>query len=1005
MAIAEVPSFRLEAPALDGVDAQVRSVVGRERIAEPYRFVIELRVPGDAEVDLESLLQHSATLIFLRGDEERRRIHGAITSASDRSEPDANHTTWEIELGPRINDLSLNQRLEVHVDKAIPTIVRERLERAGLEDGLDFAIRLAGEFPNREFVVQYEESDLDFLRRLTENVGISFTFVHENDRDKLLVVDNNDAYPLLEDVPYQARESGSGIYRLSRAVRRLPSSYRVRDYNYQRPGLEIEAGAQIEKGAGGEIYEYGANVTSAHEAAAVARVRAEAILATRNVHNGESDWMPLRAGAICTIEGHPRGPMRVLIVEVEHDAEVTTLEGGEDEQTGYHNRFVAIPADVEYRPPRITPRPRVGGLLTGIVEGSGDGEYAHLDEHGRYRVRLLFDDSDTPAAHASLPMRMAQPHAGPGYGMHFPLRAGVEVLIACIDGDPDRPVIASTVPNAETPSPVTTANSAKNVIRTGGSNEIALDDTRGGQRIKLSTPHKDTVFQLGSPNAAEDGAITTTSGNTTNASKGTSSDFATMSFGLSAWKAATSGNVVTIAEKNAIEAIALTFEGLEKLAESVASWTKLARDQDSGQKDTINKDIEAQTEELNELKAKKLVLETLREEWEKKHPETPGADEQDNPETAHGDEAEPKSRHGGKHGGKHPIKPDHVTDDDVKKRLDHLEADDAPPSEEEIAALQTQIDAKKTEISESKEKLAFWEKKSQVAEVMEAAAAVAGGGAKLFSLIAQAKHLYSSGKAVAEIAKQAGEAQAALLATNVKPLLPAVPPYNIAVGEGTAALLGEKFGFVAAPVAAVFGEHTAVVHGAKTVVSGVTKAELFGGAEVLVHAGLPTFAEIELDALGEIEITSALKTDLKSQLIKVTGDVEITAQTNSLELFGDVTWTARGGRVGISATGVLSMDAAAAFTASSQALAKLSGVAGVTVDCDPWELSFHPDGVKLGGASPLPNIALGPEGLKLTSGAQGSYELNPAGLHSIKGVVVHVDARFLILDGEMVQLG
>ena len=44
---------------------------------------------------------------------------------------------------------------------------------------------------------------------------------------------------------------------------------------------------------------------------------------------------------------------------------------------------------------------------------------------------------------ASAPIRMAQPYAGTGHGMHFPLHKGTEVLLTFIDGDPDRPIIAA----------------------------------------------------------------------------------------------------------------------------------------------------------------------------------------------------------------------------------------------------------------------------------------------------------------------------------------------------------------------------------------------------------------------------------------------------------------------------------------------------------------------------------------------------------------------------------
>jgi hypothetical protein len=84
------------------------------------------------------------------------------------------------------------------------------------------------------------------------------------------------------------------------------------------------------------------------------------------------------------------------------------------------------------------------------------------------------------------------------------------VILTCIDGDPDRPIIAGAVPNPQTPSTVEAANARRNVIRTGGGNEINIDDTEGAERIKISTPCGGSTLQLGSPNTAESGAAMTT---------------------------------------------------------------------------------------------------------------------------------------------------------------------------------------------------------------------------------------------------------------------------------------------------------------------------------------------------------------------------------------------------------------------------------------------------------------------------------------------------------------
>src|SRR5262249_10072727 len=104
------------------------------------------------------------------------------------------------------------------------------------------------------------------------------------------------------------------------------------------------------------------------------------------------------------------------------------------------------------------------------------GQYAEIDETGRYKVTLPFDSGNNKGAAVSRWIRMAQPYAGPGYGSHHPLHRGTEVLVAFLDGDPDRPVIVASVPNAHTVGPVTNSNATQSVTRTASGIHIELED-------------------------------------------------------------------------------------------------------------------------------------------------------------------------------------------------------------------------------------------------------------------------------------------------------------------------------------------------------------------------------------------------------------------------------------------------------------------------------------------------------------------------------------------------
>ena len=92
---------------------------------------------------------------------------------------------------------------------------------------------------------------------------------------------------------------------------------------------------------------------------------------------------------------------------------------------------------------------------------------------------------------------MMQPYGGTDHGMHFPLHKDAEVLLTFIDGDPDRPVIAGTVPNPNNPSLLTDKNQTQAVIQTGGQNLLAFEDQQDKQNILMKTPGSNTYVRLG----------------------------------------------------------------------------------------------------------------------------------------------------------------------------------------------------------------------------------------------------------------------------------------------------------------------------------------------------------------------------------------------------------------------------------------------------------------------------------------------------------------------------
>jgi hypothetical protein len=164
---------------------------------------------------------------------------------------------------------------------------------------------------------------------------------------------------------------------------------------------------------------------------------------------------------------------RFLIETVTHSAEVFVEDSDPDfdlpRASRYFNEFTALwretPAD-QYRPKRVTPKPTIPGVISARIDAEGSGVRAELDEHGRYRVRQFKDLRDETDGKASNPIRKAETFGGKGYGVHFPLLKGAEVLLSFENGDPDRPIITGVVSNPHQPSQVKRPNQTMNRLLT-----------------------------------------------------------------------------------------------------------------------------------------------------------------------------------------------------------------------------------------------------------------------------------------------------------------------------------------------------------------------------------------------------------------------------------------------------------------------------------------------------------------------------------------------------------
>lgn len=515
---------------------------GEEAVSRPYRFEIELASARD-DINLEELLGARATLSVLDAQERWLPWHGIITELRQTHRDDG-FAHYRAVLEPQMALLRMFRLSRVYMEADaqaggkpdLGTIIRMVLAQCGLsrqgepaqDAGAQYCLRLSSDLlmaTRTAFICQFEESSLDFLSRRLEHEGVYYWFEQGADHEILVFGHERTDQPR-QAVPLYWRPAGAlsgeqnriGVSRFDHALSVSPRSVVLRDFSVSQPSLNLTMKAAIDPQGQppqdrfdgvGSVEIYGAHFSKQDDGERMASLRAEEIACQRSRFQGVALAPGVRAGYPVQLHEHFRHDFnqRYFVIALRHEGrQPLPRQSGAagHEQVFYQASLTVLPEVRQFRPARVTPKPRVVGFLSAIVVAEGQGEYAQINEHGCYRIRFLFApvDANRPDGGNSAWVRMATPYAGSQHGMNFPLLKGTEVLVSFLGGDPDRPVIVSAIPNEENPSIRNQDTATQPGLRTAGQNALEFEDRLGAQHTRLSSPTLGSTFHLGADPAS-----------------------------------------------------------------------------------------------------------------------------------------------------------------------------------------------------------------------------------------------------------------------------------------------------------------------------------------------------------------------------------------------------------------------------------------------------------------------------------------------------------------------
>lgn len=473
-------------------------LVGRDEISRCLAYTVGF-VSSSPDIDPLKMLGGA---VSVEGESDPKRWFSGLVSEFRLTRIEDRLAYYEAIIRPWLWFLGNTTDCRIFQNMSVIEIVEEIFSKYSTAK---FEKRLQGSYPPREYCVQYDESDLDFVQRLLEHEGILYFFEHDEGKHTLVLADAMNKLkpaPGYEKVPYHFEGQGSRrdveyITEWIPGSSVRPGAYVHTDYDFKKPGADLMAkSAQpfSHKLAAGENYRQPGAHLDVGRGDSLAAIRREEIQAVHQRIAAVGTVRGLYSGCTFKLDGFPREDQNqeYLVVSAEYrlfDPGYRALADVESEN--FKVILGVAPTALAYRPPRVTTRPIMRGPQTATVVGPS-GEEIFTDKYARVKVQFHWDRLGKKDQNSSCFVRVSQTWAGSGWGFIQIPRIGQEVIVDFIEGDPDLPIITGRVYNASQMPPYGLPGSATqsgwksdSSKGGGGYNELMFEDKAGSELVNF----------------------------------------------------------------------------------------------------------------------------------------------------------------------------------------------------------------------------------------------------------------------------------------------------------------------------------------------------------------------------------------------------------------------------------------------------------------------------------------------------------------------------------------
>ncbi len=354
--------------------------------------------------------------------------------------------------------------------------------------------QLAAQEPYREFILQHQETDWLFFKRLIAEQGWYVTVENTKENYRIVIrdllatkefevsVEIISKKALLEPAGIQDKKVATLIkYQHDLAIK----TFKVDRFSDLHPNQNLSAESATESAGIGRRYFFGGFFESNHQAQQVASILQQASTCCSEQLIIELEWPLIEIGTAVRVQSGPHpwlvGNYQVIAVSL-----VWRDERYFSDPT-QKMRLVLIKQSLIYRNTLVRVMPI--DLIAATVMGAP--ESVQLKKVGRYLIKL---DNYCLKTRKYPAVRMLYPLSGDGRGFHFSVTAGSRVRIGFLYHQINEPIILGAISSAD--NVVTRSNQNCYRLKTALGFEWQIQESDGMYENSLFAPDKSAGFSL-----------------------------------------------------------------------------------------------------------------------------------------------------------------------------------------------------------------------------------------------------------------------------------------------------------------------------------------------------------------------------------------------------------------------------------------------------------------------------------------------------------------------------